>query len=242
MKASAWPDGRQEDVAAGLVGLGLEREADVVLLVLDVAGEEVERLGVAGQRVARVLGRGRLHALAAAPEHVDRGAELGGDVDVAHRLLDRVPADLRVVRREGAVLEHRVVEEVRRRHRADQSGLVEGRLEDLELGAPLRLGRTERHQVIVVEADAVDAEVGQALEHVDDLDLGTDGLAERITTTISDRPQPERELVLRRGGQVRRHDAPRHSDDPRWKCCRCQHMAVHGCDTTRLLQRFSTFL
>ena len=50
------PDGREVDVAAGLVRLGLDREADVVLLVLDVAAEEVQRLLVAGERIAGVLG------------------------------------------------------------------------------------------------------------------------------------------------------------------------------------------
>ena len=34
ISASAWPDGRQEDVAARLVGLGLQGDAQVVALDL----------------------------------------------------------------------------------------------------------------------------------------------------------------------------------------------------------------
>ena len=48
-------DGRQQDVAAGLVGLGLEGEADVVATVLDVGAEQVERLRVAVERRLDVL-------------------------------------------------------------------------------------------------------------------------------------------------------------------------------------------
>ena len=70
-------DGRQEDVAARLVGLGLHREAQVVALVEHVVAEHVDRLAVALERVARVLGDAGLGALAPAPEDVDLGAELG---------------------------------------------------------------------------------------------------------------------------------------------------------------------
>src|SRR5918997_1825164 len=68
--------GRQEDVAARLVGLGLQREAQVVALRDDVVGEDVDRLAVAVQRVARVLGDTGLRALAPAPEDVDLGTKL----------------------------------------------------------------------------------------------------------------------------------------------------------------------
>ena len=85
MKASAWPIGRQQDVAAGLVGLGLDREAQVVALVEDVVAEDVERLLVAVERGLDVLGRPGLGALAAAPGHEDLRAELGGEVDVVER-------------------------------------------------------------------------------------------------------------------------------------------------------------
>ena len=53
------PDRGQEDVAARLVGLRLEREAQVVALGDDVVHEHVDRLAVALERVARVLGRRR---------------------------------------------------------------------------------------------------------------------------------------------------------------------------------------
>jgi hypothetical protein len=42
---------RQQDVAAGLVGLRLDREADVVALVGDVVAEQVDGLAVALERL-----------------------------------------------------------------------------------------------------------------------------------------------------------------------------------------------
>ena len=122
-------DGRQEDVPARLVGLGLDRELEVVAVVDDVVAEDVDRLAVALQRVARVLRHARLGALAAAPEDVDLGAQLGGDVDEVHRLADRRAADPAVVGGERAVLERGVAEEVRRRHADAQPGVVERGLE-----------------------------------------------------------------------------------------------------------------
>ncbi len=122
-------DGRQEDVPARLVGLGLHREAQVVAVVEHVVAEDVDRLAVALQRVARVLGDADLGALAAAPEDVDLGVELGGGVDEAHRLADRRAPHAAVVGRERAVLERRVAEQVRRRHADAHAGLVQRVLE-----------------------------------------------------------------------------------------------------------------
>lgn len=118
-------DGGQQDVAARLVGLGFDREAQVVSLTLDVLAQQVEGLLQPVEGRAHVLGRARLRAFAAAPGDVDRGAEFHGQVDVADRLAQRVPADVTVVRGEGAVLEHRVGEEVGGGHRHLQPGRVE---------------------------------------------------------------------------------------------------------------------
>src|SRR3954454_6512736 len=84
--------GRQQDVAARLVRLGLDREPEVVALVEDVRAEQVERLLVAVEGGPYVLGRARFGALAAAPGDVDLGAQFGGEVDVAHCLGEREPS------------------------------------------------------------------------------------------------------------------------------------------------------
>ena len=110
-------DRRQEDVAARLVRLGLERELEVVALRSDVLAEEVERVAEPLERLLRILGGVRLDAFASAPEHVRLRAELHAEVDGAHRLLERVRAHARVVARERAVAEDRIAEQVRRRHR-----------------------------------------------------------------------------------------------------------------------------
>ena len=83
------PDRRQEDVAARLVGLRLDRKAHVVALLAHVAAEEVDRLAVALERVGDPLAGCRLDALAATPEHVHASAELRAEVDPANRLRDR---------------------------------------------------------------------------------------------------------------------------------------------------------
>ena len=49
------PDGRQQDVAARLVRLRLQREPDAVVLVLHVASQQVDRLAVAVERGPHVL-------------------------------------------------------------------------------------------------------------------------------------------------------------------------------------------
>ena len=50
MNASAWPTVGQQDVAAGLVRLGLDGEPQVVALLHDVAGDGVDALAVAVER------------------------------------------------------------------------------------------------------------------------------------------------------------------------------------------------
>ncbi len=76
----------------GSLGFGSMREPHRVALVDHVLGEGVDRLPVAVQRGPDVLGEVDLGAFPAAPEHVGLGAELGGQVDVAHHLADRVAA------------------------------------------------------------------------------------------------------------------------------------------------------
>ena len=107
MKAIAWPTRRQQDVAAGLVGLRLDREADVVALVGDVVAEQVHGLAVALERLADVLRGVVLGALAAAPHDERLRAELGGEVELAQHLAQREAAHGAVVRGEAAVLEDR---------------------------------------------------------------------------------------------------------------------------------------
>jgi len=80
------PGRRQVDVPARLVGLGLQRQAQFEPLRPDVRAKEVDRLAVALQCVARIACHAGLDALAAAPEHEDAGAELGGKVNGLDRL------------------------------------------------------------------------------------------------------------------------------------------------------------
>ncbi len=151
------PDRRQEDVAARLVRLWLERDTHVIALLAHVFAEEVERLAEALERVARRLCGVGLDTLATSPEDVEGRADLGAQVDAPHDLLERVTTHLAVVGGERTVLEDRMGEEVRGGHRDLHAGLVE-RLRELALDAlALGLVRAGRQQVVVVEADAVGA-------------------------------------------------------------------------------------
>ena len=127
-------DRGQEDVAARLVGLRLEGDAQTEVLRSDVLAAEVDGLLVAVERGTDVLGRVGLDALPAAPHHVDLGAELGPELHRFARLPHGEAPDRRIVRREGALLEDGPPEEVGRRHRDLHPGLVEGGPEALEDG------------------------------------------------------------------------------------------------------------
>ena len=180
MNAERVADRRQQDVAARLVRLGLECEADAISAVDDVLRERVEALAVAVEGGTHVLRGVGLGALASAPEDVCLGAELGGQVEVAHDLAERVPAHSAVVAGERAVLEHGVEEQVRRDHRHDEPRLFERRPEPLDQPFALAVGRAHRHHVVVVEADAVRAELGQPVHRLDRVEGGASGVAEGV--------------------------------------------------------------
>lgn len=157
-------DGRQQDVAARLVRLGLDGEPDVVALVDHIGGQQVHALLVTAERGPDVLGGPGLGALAAAPADVGGRAELGGQVDVAHHLPQGVAPHVAVVAGEAAVLEDRVGEQVRGGHRDLQTGLRQRLPETLDGLVPVRL---DGQQVVVVEGDTVRTELGEAVDALD---------------------------------------------------------------------------
>ena len=69
------PDRRQQDVAARLVRLRLEREPHRVALLRDVGADDVERVAEPVHGGRDVLAAAVLGALAAAPHHERLGAE-----------------------------------------------------------------------------------------------------------------------------------------------------------------------
>src|SRR5258708_36784373 len=103
-----------------VVGFGLESETVAVLLLDRVVAQEVDRLAEPLERLDRVPGRIALHALPAAPEHVNLRAQFRAKIHRPHRLLDRISADAGVVPGEGAVFEARIGKGIRSRHRTSQ--------------------------------------------------------------------------------------------------------------------------
>ena len=180
-------DRRQQDVAAGLVGLGLERDAQAVALLLDVRGDGVDALGVAVVRGVEVLGGVVLGALAATPHDERVGAQLGGEVDVADHLAQAVAAHAAVVRRERAVLEDRVAERVGGDHLDGDAGLVEGALEAGEDLVALGVVGAERDDVVVVERHVRGAQLGELVHRLDRVEPRA-GRASRTGPGRSSRP------------------------------------------------------
>ena len=192
-------DGGEQDVAAGLVGLGLDREPEAVAPVEHVLAEEVEALLVAVEGHPDVLGGVGLGPLAAAPEHVGVGAQLGRQVEVAHDLADRVAAHVAVVGGERPVAEHRVGEGVGGGHGDHQAGLLQGLPEPLDVPLPLVAVGAEGDQVVVVEGDAVGAQLGQAVDRLHRVQRRPGGVAEGVPGRPAHGPQAEAELVLSGG-------------------------------------------
>lgn len=200
-------DGREQDVAARLVRLGLDGELQVVALGGHVLAEEVEGLLHAVEGHPYVLGGTGLRALTAAPGDVDLRAELDGQVDVADRLAQGVATHVTVVRRERAVLEDGVREEVGGGHRHGHAGGVQGLAEALDVLLALALGGPEGDQVVVVEGHAVGAQLGQALHRLDRVKGTPRGVAERVPSLPADGPEAEGEPVVG-GGLVAHRAAP----------------------------------
>jgi hypothetical protein len=181
--------GGKVDVAARLVGLGFQRELEVIPVVLHVAAQEVEALPEPLGGLDRILRRVHLGAFPAAPEHVDVGAQLHAQVHRAHRLLQGVRADLGVIRGEGAVLEDGVAEEVGGGHRDLHIVVREGLLELRHDPVSLRRRGVDGDQVVIVEVHAVGAERGEPFHALAGHDLLPDGLAKRVATGIPEGPE-----------------------------------------------------
>ena len=159
------------------------------------------RVAEALDRLDRVLRRVDFGALASAPEHVGARAQLHAQIHRAHRLLHGVGADAGVVRRERAVLEHRIGEQVGRRHRHRHAGGVERLAEVAHDAVALGGGGVDRHEVVVVEVDAPRAELGEAVHGRHRIERRPHELAERIAAAVADGPETEREFVCGCGCQ-----------------------------------------
>ena len=193
----AWPDGGEPGIATGLVRLRLERELHVVSLRDGVLADEVQRLAIALERILDALRGLHLLPLAAAPEHVDRRAELGAEIDSCHRLLQREATDARIVRGERAILERGQLEEVRRRHRDDQPGSIERGTELVDDAVALARAGADGHEIVVVQRHAVRPELGQLLDGDDRIEGWPGRVAERIAPGVPDGPESEREPIAR---------------------------------------------
>ena len=145
-------------------------------------------------------------ALAAAPEHVDLRAELHAEVDAAHRLLQGVGADARVVGGERAVLEDRIAEQVGRRHRHGQARVGQRLLEFAR-----RSGRARPASASIGTRSLSWRLTPIAPTSASRCTISTGvrsrphRLAERVAAGVADRPEAEREPVRRGRIEAVRH-------------------------------------
>ena len=184
-------DGGQEDVATGLVGLGLQTDLEVVALGLDVAGDRVQALLVAVEGGVQVLGGVVLGALAPAPHDECGGAELGGQVHVAQDFAQAEAADGAVVVGQPAVLEDRVGEGVGGDHLDDDARRVRGLLDLHDAVVALSVGGREVEDVVVVKGDAPRAQFGEFRGVLPRVQDGPGRGSEGIDGVPADGPQAE---------------------------------------------------
>ena len=185
------------DVAARLVGFRLQRKAQVIPLIHRIFAQEIQRLPHPGQGVHGVLRGVGFGPFAASPENIRRGPALHAKVHGAHRLVDGVRPDRRIVGGKSPVPESRVREQVRSSHRHLQAPLVESLFEGAHDLVPFLGRRVDGHQVVVMEIDSVGAHIGQQVNDFDGRERGADRFSERVPAHVSDGPETERELVFR---------------------------------------------
>ncbi len=118
-------DGRQQDVAAGLIGLGFERDPRAVIALGDVGGHGVDRFGQTVERLGDGLGRVGLGPFTTAPQYEDAGAQLRAEVNGVERLGECETANVGIIRGQRALFEDRPREEIDRGHRNLQTGAVQ---------------------------------------------------------------------------------------------------------------------
>ena len=128
-----------------------------------------------------------------------RGTERGGEGDRGQELAQPEAAHPAVVGGQPAVLDHGVAEGVRRDHLDDQARRVGRLLETREDAAPGGLVGAEGEDVVVVERDPPRADLGQLVAVLPGVEGGAAGGSEGVDPDPADRPQAERERVLRGG-------------------------------------------
>ena len=157
-------DGRKKNVAARLIGLGLDGESNVVALVQDILPHEVDAFTVALEGPGDVFGHVVLSALAAAPHHERFCAHLDGQVEVTQGLAQGEASNTAVVTGEGTVLENGVAKEVGGHHGHDQTRVSQRLLQAINLLLAFGIGASEGEQVVIVEGEAVRAQLGELLD------------------------------------------------------------------------------
>ena len=192
-------DRGQVDIAARLVRLRLQREAQIISLIDHIFTQEVERLLEPFAGVGRIFAGIGLGAFPPAPEDVCAGAALHAQVDGGHRFLQRVGPHLRVVAGEGAVAKGGVGKEIGRRHRHDEAVLVQRFLEVAHYPVPFCRGRVDRNQIVVMEVDAPGADLPQELDQLRRRAHLPHRVAEGVASDVADGPEAEAEFVVRFG-------------------------------------------
>ena len=196
MKARALPTVGSKDVSSRFVRLRLDRESDVVATIDNELGEKVESLPEALQGRTNILCGVGVRTLTPTPEDISRRSELGGEVEIAHDLANRVSANLTIVARESPVLEDRVGEEVGRDHGHDDASGIQGVAEPLDPPCPLGIIGPEGDQVVVMKSHTVRAQLGKAGYGFDRVKRVACGVPEGVPRLPAHRPKSKRETII----------------------------------------------
>ena len=137
---------------------------------------------------------------APAPEDVHLCAQFHAEVNGVHRLLQGIRPHFRVVAGERAIFESRMGEEVGGRHRDDEARVFQRFFEVFDNLLALSSRGINRHEVVVVEVDAVCADLSQKVDDFDGRERLAHRMPKRIAANVAHRPQAEGEFVL--GGWI----------------------------------------
>lgn len=204
-------DGWKQDIAAGLVWLRLDSEAQVVTLVGDVIAEQVDRFTVSLECGADVLRSVILRAFPSTPHHERFRSELGSKVDVAQHFAEREAPNGAIVGGESSVFEDGRAEQVCGDHGHREPGVSESLLQAVDLLLALSIRRSEGEQVVVVEGEAPCSEFCQTVYGLYGIEVWPRGPAKRVAAVVSNGPEAEREFVV----------------TGRESACRCCHAELH---------------
>ena len=196
MKASAWPTVGSRMSPRGSFGLGSSAMRRPKAPRRDVLAHEIDRFLVAVQGQPDVLGGLGLHSLAATPEDEDSAPSSAPSSVASQAFL----TESRRTRGSLAVNAPSLKTGRQKRFVVTMGTCIpvasSARRKRFRISSRSLARRAVGDEIVVVEADAVGAQVGEPVHGVDRVEWRAHLGAERVTAGVAHRPEPEGEVVF----------------------------------------------